>query len=242
MKKRVIISFVLITITMLLITGACAQEFRSLIEYYQSLEVSCSSNHDCVVQNVENCCGYYPKCVHKNAELKPEIVDELCLKMDVDCGSKFLIAYCNCQGESSTDKKCVGHFGRPEISCGDGNCFENETLEDNPQFCAQDCGIEIEEEIEEVETQEVNETQEPEETEPPVTETTEEVPPTTTNTTTEGTGKTSTVVWIIIIIVIIAVVAGGIVFWQLKVLKNKKKKLLKDPPQPASTPPVISNL
>ena len=200
-------------------------EFTSIVGYHNSLEVSCSSTDECVVKNVENCCGYLPKCVHRDAKLNPEIVDELCKDFDDECGSKFLIGYCSCQGESSTKKKCVGHYGTPTINCGDGNCFEVETLESNLEYCPEDCDVnlqEIEEIKQEIEEKE-NKTEDEDDTglqEPPVTEGTEEIPPDTGSETDKATGKTTAVIWIIIIIIIMVVVVG-IVFWQLKIRRKK---------------------
>jgi len=225
MKKAIILSLIFIICAVLSVIGISA-EYTSLVGYHNSLEVSCTSNDECLIKNVENCCGYYPKCVHEDAELLPEVVDELCKDFDDECGSKFLIGSCSCQGESSSNKKCVGHYRTPVLNCGDGHCFEDESIEDNENYCPEDCDIEVQK-IEEIKDmlEEKNITSEeeipPEDPEePPVVDTTADIPPVTDSQTDKGTGKTSNTPWIIIIIIVIVVVVG-IVLWQVKIKRKK---------------------
>ncbi|MBD3252442.1 hypothetical protein GF386_01800 [Candidatus Pacearchaeota archaeon] len=123
-----------------LVLGISAQEFTTLTGYYKSLDVKCSSNDDCLVKNIENCCGYYPKCINKTAILNPEIVRNLCNERNETCHN-IVITYCRCQGSSSSNKKCVGFYGKPENICGDGHCYKNESLKDNKDYCPEDCEI-----------------------------------------------------------------------------------------------------
>ncbi|KAH8171708.1 hypothetical protein LIA77_08475 [Sarocladium implicatum] len=37
--------------------------------------LKCSSDADCAVRNVGNCCGYYPQCANVDAELPPACPD-----------------------------------------------------------------------------------------------------------------------------------------------------------------------
>jgi len=48
----------------------------------------CQNDADCAIKNVGNCCGYYPACVHKDAETFPERVAAECAKHGVSsiCG------------------------------------------------------------------------------------------------------------------------------------------------------------
>jgi hypothetical protein len=45
-----------------------------------ALDYSCSSDSDCEVKNVGNCCGYYPACVNKDSQTDPEAVRAECQK------------------------------------------------------------------------------------------------------------------------------------------------------------------
>ena len=65
------------------------------------LDVSCKSNADCVVKDVGNCCGYYPRCVNVNAKVDPKAVQAQCARsgMASVCGFRT-IEGCECvQGE-----------------------------------------------------------------------------------------------------------------------------------------------
>ena len=53
-----------------------------LRNYEESIEYSCQVNSDCVIRDVRNCCGYYPKCINRNSDTKPELVQELCRLTD----------------------------------------------------------------------------------------------------------------------------------------------------------------
>jgi len=41
---------------------------------------SCETDTDCVVKNVQNCCGYYPRCVNVDHEPDIEAVKAQCAK------------------------------------------------------------------------------------------------------------------------------------------------------------------
>ncbi len=58
---------------------------------------SCTTDADCAVKNVGNCCGYYPACVNKNSPTFPEQVKAECAKNDMQsvCGFRD-IASCQC--------------------------------------------------------------------------------------------------------------------------------------------------
>lgn len=44
------------------------------------LDYSCSSDNDCAVKNVGNCCGYYPACLNKDSPTDPAAVQAQCAK------------------------------------------------------------------------------------------------------------------------------------------------------------------
>ena len=189
----------------MIITSISASEYSSLYDYYTSLDTSCTNNEDCVIQNVENCCGYYPQCINTNAKLDSSVVAEICEGSDDECGSKFSVSYCRCQGETTSKLKCVGFSGRPIINCGDGNCFENESIVLNPDYCVEDCGgVQLEEPPE---TEVVNETE--------VTEDPKEIDPEVG----VSEEQNSTIMyWVIGIVVVIIILIMFIVMW-----KSKKK-------------------
>ncbi len=68
-----------------------------LTRYYNELDRSCKVDADCVVKDIHNCCGYYPSCINKEAEVNPEYVREICVKLQMDsiCGFPH-IESCHC--------------------------------------------------------------------------------------------------------------------------------------------------
>ncbi|MGJ4729901.1 hypothetical protein [Luteimonas sp. SDU101] len=62
---------------------------------------SCRLASDCTVRNVGNCCGYFPACVNKDAEVDPEAVRAQCERDGLSsvCGWQEIEA-CDCvQGQ-----------------------------------------------------------------------------------------------------------------------------------------------
>lgn len=61
------------------------------------VDFRCSTDADCVVKNVGNCCGYYPACVNIDSPTFPEQVMAECAKNDTMavCGFRD-IAGCQC--------------------------------------------------------------------------------------------------------------------------------------------------
>jgi len=53
---------------------------RTLAEYQQGIDYSCSRDADCAIKDVHNCCGYYPRCVNRDSEVNPALVNKLCEK------------------------------------------------------------------------------------------------------------------------------------------------------------------
>ncbi len=51
---------------------------RSLREYQESIDYSCAGDADCVIKDVGNCCGAYPRCVNADAETSPGLVAGFC--------------------------------------------------------------------------------------------------------------------------------------------------------------------
>jgi hypothetical protein len=78
-----------------------AQRVPDAVPATAKLDVSCKSNADCVVKDVGNCCGYYPRCVNVNATVDPQAVQAQCARsgMASVCGFKT-VEGCECvQGE-----------------------------------------------------------------------------------------------------------------------------------------------
>ena len=75
-------------------TQAHADEME---DYLSSIDRSCIADGDCVIKDVHNCCGYYPQCVNKNAQVNPEMVTMICDKNQLGgiCGSDT-IKECEC--------------------------------------------------------------------------------------------------------------------------------------------------
>lgn len=70
---------------------------KSLKEYERSIDYSCESDSDCVIKDVGNCCGFYPRCVNTNAETRPDLVKEFCAESGLVsvCGFQS-IRSCEC--------------------------------------------------------------------------------------------------------------------------------------------------
>jgi len=51
---------------------------ENLESYYSQIDYSCNVNSDCEIKDIHNCCGYYPTCTSKNANVNIELVNELC--------------------------------------------------------------------------------------------------------------------------------------------------------------------
>jgi len=72
---------------------------------------SCSTDSDCAVKNVGNCCGYFPMCVNKDARTDPAAVRAQCEKdgMASICGFQE-VSGCRCvnsQCENLTNGSAV---------------------------------------------------------------------------------------------------------------------------------------
>ncbi len=80
-----------------------AAEIKTFRSYELSINYSCSSNTDCVIQDIKNCCGSYPKCTNANAIVNTSLVEELCKNQSTTSCNVPTINSCKCQY-----KKCVG--------------------------------------------------------------------------------------------------------------------------------------
>ena len=69
------------------------------------IDVSCKSDADCVVKDVGNCCGFYPRCVNVNAAVDPKAVQAQCARsgMASVCGFKP-VESCECVKGECQDK------------------------------------------------------------------------------------------------------------------------------------------
>ena len=69
----------------------------TLTDYYQSIDFSCTTDADCIIKDVHNCCGYFPQCVNKNYQTNPTLVDTLCKNEEVfsTCGYQEVTS-CGC--------------------------------------------------------------------------------------------------------------------------------------------------
>lgn len=77
--------------------------------YEQGLDYSCKTDADCVVKDVHNCCGYYPKCVNKDAQTDSDRVNAYCEKSDIAsiCGFAS-ISSCSCNEGRCAAKETTG--------------------------------------------------------------------------------------------------------------------------------------
>ena len=64
----------------------------------------CTTDADCAVKNVGNCCGYYPACVNRDSPVFPERVKAECLRNNMAgiCGFPE-IKGCTCVAGSCSD-------------------------------------------------------------------------------------------------------------------------------------------
>jgi len=79
-------------------------EPQTLQEYSESIDYSCTTNEDCEIKDVHNCCGYFPKCTNQYAHTNPSLVQELCQQERLGgvCGFPSITA-CEC-----IENKCEG--------------------------------------------------------------------------------------------------------------------------------------
>ncbi|MFW5852543.1 MAG: hypothetical protein ACOCUR_00775 [Nanoarchaeota archaeon] len=49
-----------------------------LDKYYENINYSCTSDSDCTIKDIHNCCGYFPSCVSRDSKTSPEKVKLLC--------------------------------------------------------------------------------------------------------------------------------------------------------------------
>lgn len=70
---------------------------KTLQEYERSIDYSCESDEDCIIKDVGNCCGVYPRCLNKDANTYPGFVKQFCAeeKLVSICGFKS-ISSCEC--------------------------------------------------------------------------------------------------------------------------------------------------
>ena len=138
MKKLVMI-FVCVMFLFSL-ANVSAGQFTYLKAYYDSLDSSCTMDNQCVVQNVGDCCGYFPMCINSDSVLVPSEVTDICANQKTTDCKPMVISYCRCQkAGSGTKKKCVGFTGNPTSVCGDGNCYLDETNASSKNYCPADC-------------------------------------------------------------------------------------------------------
>jgi hypothetical protein len=55
-----------------------ADRAESAGELWRGVDFSCSSDADCGIKNLGNCCGYYPACVNRASPSFPERVQAQC--------------------------------------------------------------------------------------------------------------------------------------------------------------------
>ncbi len=92
-----------------LLTGPIA--FASPLDaYYSQINYSCSVDTDCEVQNVGNCCGYYPRCVNTKAKVDPDLANLICQKEGIASACGFAeIDTCKC-----IKGQCAGSFNNTD--------------------------------------------------------------------------------------------------------------------------------
>ena len=67
------------------------------------VDYACTTDADCAVKDVGNCCGYYPACVNKDSPTFPEQVKAECAKNDMmaTCG------FAEIEGCQCVENRCV---------------------------------------------------------------------------------------------------------------------------------------
>jgi len=100
--------FILAVISLLMLVS-CSKErpYKTLDDYYSSIDLSCEKDKDCVINDISSCCGYYPQCTHKKAKTDPEFVITECTEEQIaqNCGFDP-ITDCQC-----VDNMCVAVIG-----------------------------------------------------------------------------------------------------------------------------------
>ena len=104
---------VMIAIVLMVLLGGCVpdgldepdktapvidlEEIQSLKEYEQSIDYSCEVAEDCLIRDVGNCCGHYPRCVNRDATTYPGLVKKFCVEQQFVsvCGFSSISA-CEC--------------------------------------------------------------------------------------------------------------------------------------------------
>ena len=74
-----------------------------------NVDYSCTTDADCTVKDVGNCCGYYPACVNVNARTDPKAVQARCAKSGTASVCGFpVINGCSCvKGQCTADTRAV---------------------------------------------------------------------------------------------------------------------------------------
>src|SRR3989344_796738 len=80
MKKELV--FLILLLSIVSCTSQTSSIPKSIKEYQDSIDYSCSKDSDCEIKDIRNCCGYFPSCVNKNFRPNLKLVDELCKKED----------------------------------------------------------------------------------------------------------------------------------------------------------------
>lgn len=103
-------AFVLVALFLL---AACANAATSPADpppAGESVNYQCSTDADCAVKNVGNCCGYYPACVNRDSPTFPDRVKAECARKNMMgvCGFPT-IAACSCVQGQCVDAGGDGH-------------------------------------------------------------------------------------------------------------------------------------
>ncbi len=83
-----------------------APAYNNLNQYYEQIDYSCETREDCVVKNIGNACGYYPKCVNAESHTNPRFAVKASEREEINavCGFKA-VNLCSC-----IKNKCEGIF------------------------------------------------------------------------------------------------------------------------------------
>ena len=75
-----------------------------LNEYYSGMDYSCSTDSDCAVSDVHNCCDKFMQCVNKQAKTEPDLVTRLCKEEGAAsfCSATTQSNSCKCQSSRCT--------------------------------------------------------------------------------------------------------------------------------------------
>jgi hypothetical protein len=90
-------------------SGRCikpgSKDEGNLNAYYAKIDYSCETVDDCLIKDLHNCCGYYPKCMNRMSFTDPQEVIRICQDLGISSVCGFpTVSSCSC-----IEGMCVGN-------------------------------------------------------------------------------------------------------------------------------------